>query len=90
MKVNVVTIFPDFFTEPLALSIPARAAAAGLVTYHVVDLRAHTHDRHRTVDDAPYGGGPGKVMKPEPFYEAVDALQPSGPIVSPPDVRRKG
>jgi len=81
VKINVVTIFPEFFAAPLALSIPARAAAAGLVTYRVVDLRDHTHDRHRTVDDAPYGGGPGMVMKPEPFYEAIDALEPSGPIV---------
>ncbi|MFL5606423.1 MAG: tRNA (guanosine(37)-N1)-methyltransferase TrmD [Gemmatimonadaceae bacterium] len=81
MKINVVTIFPEFFSAPLALSIPARAAAAGLVTYRVIDLRDHTHDRHRTVDDYPYGGGAGMVMKPEPFYEAVDALAPSGPIV---------
>ena len=81
MKVNVVSIFPEFFAAPLALSIPARASAAGLVTFHLVDLRDHTHDRHRTVDDSPYGGGPGMVMKPEPFYEAIDALQPSGPIV---------
>ena len=81
MRINVITIFPDFFTAPLALSIPARAAAAGLVTYRVIDLRDHTHDRHRTVDDYPYGGGAGMVMKPEPFYEAIDALQPSGPIV---------
>jgi tRNA (guanine37-N1)-methyltransferase len=81
VKINVVTIFPEFFAVPLALSIPARAAAAGLVTYRVIDLRDHTHDRHRTVDDAPYGGGPGMVMKPEPFYEALDALQPDGPIV---------
>jgi tRNA (guanine37-N1)-methyltransferase len=81
MKINVVTIFPDFFAAPLALSIPARAAAAGRVTYRVVDLRDYTHDRHRTVDDYPYGGGAGMVMKPEPFYEAIDALQPSGPIV---------
>jgi tRNA (guanine37-N1)-methyltransferase len=80
VRINVVTIFPEFFA-PLSLSIPARAAAAGLVTYAIVDLRDHTHDRHRTVDDAPYGGGPGMVMKPEPFFEAVDALRPSGPIV---------
>jgi tRNA (guanine37-N1)-methyltransferase len=81
VKINVVTIFPEFFGVPLALSIPARATAAGIVTYNVVDLRDHTHDRHRTVDDAPYGGGPGMVMKPEPFFEAVDALRPTGPIV---------
>ncbi|HTK47428.1 MAG TPA: tRNA (guanosine(37)-N1)-methyltransferase TrmD [Gemmatimonadaceae bacterium] len=81
MKINVVTIFPEFFAAPLALSIPARAAAAGLVQYRVSDLRDHTHDRHRTVDDYPYGGGAGMVMKPEPFFEAVDALAPRGPIV---------
>jgi tRNA (guanine37-N1)-methyltransferase len=81
VRINVVTIFPDFFAAPLAISIPARAAAAGQVEYRVVDLRSHTHDRHRTVDDYPYGGGAGMVMKPEPFFEAVDALAPSGPIV---------
>ena len=81
MRINVVTIFPDFFAAPLALSIPARAAAAGLVTYHVVDLREHTHDRHRTVDDSPYGGGAGMVMKPEPFFEAVEALGARAPVV---------
>jgi tRNA (guanine37-N1)-methyltransferase len=81
VKINVVTIFPDFFTAPLAISIPARAAAAGQVEYRIVDLRDYTHDRHRTVDDYPYGGGPGMVMKPQPFFEAVDALAPSGPIV---------
>ena len=81
LVINVVTIFPDFFTQPLALSIPARAAAAGAVRYNVVDLRDHTHDRHRTVDDYPYGGGPGMVMKPGPFFEAVEALGASTPIV---------
>jgi tRNA (guanine37-N1)-methyltransferase len=81
LRINVVTIFPDFFTAPLALSIPARAAAAGVVSYRVVDLRDHTHDRHRTVDDYPYGGGPGMVMKPEPFFEAVEALGAHAPIV---------
>jgi tRNA (guanine37-N1)-methyltransferase len=74
VRINVVTIFPDFFTTPLALSIPARAAAAGEVSYKIVDLRDYTHDRHRTVDDYPYGGGAGMVMKPEPFFEAVEAL----------------
>jgi tRNA (guanine37-N1)-methyltransferase len=81
VKINVVTIFPDFFTVPLGLSIPARAAAAGQVEFRFVDLRDYTHDRHRTVDDYPYGGGAGMVMKPEPFFEAVEALAPSGPIV---------
>ena len=81
MKINVVTIFPEFFAAPLAISIPARAAAAGQVEYRILDLRDFTHDRHRTVDDYPYGGGAGMVMKPEPFFEAVDDLAPSGPIV---------
>jgi tRNA (guanine37-N1)-methyltransferase len=81
MLITVVTIFPDFFTGPLSLSIPARAAAAGAVQYRVVDLRDYTHDKHRTVDDYPYGGGAGMVMKPEPFFEAMDALKPSGPVV---------
>jgi tRNA (guanine37-N1)-methyltransferase len=81
MLITVVTIFPDFFGGPLSLSIPARAVAAGAVQYRIVDLREFTHDRHRTVDDSPYGGGPGMVMKPEPFFEAVDALMPRGPIV---------
>jgi len=81
LRIRVVTIFPEFFTAPLSLSIPARAAAAGSVAYDVVDLREYTHDRHRTVDDYPYGGGPGMVMKPDPFFEAVEALSASPPIV---------
>jgi tRNA (guanine37-N1)-methyltransferase len=81
MLITVVTIFPEFFAGPLSLSIPARAAAAGVVQYRIVDLRDFTHDRHRTVDDYPYGGGAGMVMKPEPFFEAVDTLAPNGPIV---------
>jgi tRNA (guanine37-N1)-methyltransferase len=81
MRVNIVSIFPGFFEGPLSLSIPARAAAKGLVEYRIVDLRDFTHDRHRTVDDYPFGGGAGMVMKPEPFFEAVDALKPDGPIL---------
>jgi len=81
MRINIVSIFPGFFEGPLGLSIPARAAEAGLVEYRLVDLRDYTHDRHRTVDDLPYGGGAGMVMKPEPFFEAVDDLGPKGPVV---------
>ncbi|NUS97260.1 MAG: tRNA (guanosine(37)-N1)-methyltransferase TrmD [Gemmatimonadaceae bacterium] len=81
LRVNIVTIFPDFFAGPLSLSIPARAAAAGSVVYRVADLRDFTHDRHRTVDDYPYGGGPGMVMKPAPFFEAVEHLGARAPIV---------
>ncbi len=78
MRINVVTLFPDFFRGPLSLSIPSRAAAAGLVEYHLVQLRDFTHDRHQTVDDLLYGGGSGMVMKPEPFFEAVESLAPEG------------
>ena len=81
LRVNVVTIFPEFFAGPLSLSIPSRARDAGLVEFRVVDLRDYTHDKHRTVDDSPYGGGAGMVMKPDPFFEAVDALRASPPIV---------
>lgn len=81
LHVNVVTIFPEFFSVPLGLSIPSRAREAGSVEYRVIDLRDYTHDRHRTVDDSPYGGGAGMVMKPEPFFEAVDAIGASAPIV---------
>jgi tRNA (guanine37-N1)-methyltransferase len=81
LRVNIVTIFPEFFQMPLSLSIPARAAQAGSVSYRIVDLRDFTHDRHRTVDDYPYGGGPGMVMKPEPFFEAVESLIVQPPIV---------
>jgi tRNA (guanine37-N1)-methyltransferase len=81
LTIRVVSIFPEFFDGPLSLSIPARAAAAGLVRYAVVDLRDYTHDKHRTVDDAPYGGGAGMVMKPEPFFEAVEAIGAKPPVV---------
>ena len=81
LRVNLVTIFPEYFTGPLSLSILGRAREAGIVDYRVVNLRDYTHDKHRTVDDAPYGGGAGMVMKPEPFFEAVDALATKPPIV---------
>ncbi|OLC46085.1 MAG: tRNA (guanosine(37)-N1)-methyltransferase TrmD [Gemmatimonadetes bacterium 13_1_40CM_2_70_7] len=81
MTINVVTLFPEVFAAPLAVSIPARAAAAGVVKYRVVPLRDYTHDRHHTVDDTPYGGGAGMVLKPEPFFEAVEDLGARPPIV---------
>lgn len=81
MRINIVSIFPSFFEGPLGLSIPARAAESGLVEYRLLDLRDYAHDRHRTVDDIPYGGGAGMVMKPEPFFEAVDDIAPAGPII---------
>ena len=82
MKINVLTIFPEYLREPLSLSIPGRASAAGLVEYRLVDLRDYTHDRHRTTDDEPFGGGAGMVMKPEPFFEALESLEPRGRVVS--------
>ncbi|MCA0377423.1 MAG: tRNA (guanosine(37)-N1)-methyltransferase TrmD [Gemmatimonadetes bacterium] len=81
LRIHVVTIFPEFFAGPLSLSIPARAAQAGAVSYSMVDLRTFTHDRHRTVDDYPFGGGPGMVMKPGPFFEAVESIGATAPIV---------
>ena len=81
LRINVVTIFPEFFTGPLGLSIPEKARAAGGVEYNIIDLRDFTLDKHRTVDDYPYGGGPGMVMKPGPFFEAVESIGASAPIV---------
>ena len=73
MRVDVVSIFPDYLA-PLELSLLGKARERGLVDLHIHDLRAWTHDRHRTVDDTPYGGGAGMVMKPEPWGDALDAV----------------
>ena len=81
LRINVVTLFPEWFTAPLSSSILGRAAQAGLVQYRVVQLRDYTHDKHQTVDDAPYGGGAGMVLKVEPLVEAVEDLKVVGPIV---------
>ena len=75
MKIDVLTLFPEMFTGPLDVSIVARARKAGLLELRVHNLRDWTHDRHKTVDDRPFGGGAGMVMKPEPIFEAVEALQ---------------
>ncbi|ASW57501.1 tRNA (guanosine(37)-N1)-methyltransferase TrmD [Plantactinospora sp. KBS50] len=77
MRVDIVTIFPDYLA-PLELSLIGRARATGLLEVAVHDLRRWTHDVHRTVDDTPYGGGPGMVMRPEPWGEALDELAPAG------------
>ena len=81
LRINVVTIFPEFFAGPLSISIPAKAAGTGGVEYRLIDLRTFTYDRHRTVDDYPFGGGPGMVMKPGPFFEAVESVQATAPTV---------
>lgn len=73
MRIDVVTIFPQYL-EPLRLSLVGKAIAAGIVDLRVHDLRASTVDRHRTVDDTPYGGGPGMVMSPVPWGEALDTI----------------
>ena len=77
MRIDVVTIFPDYLA-PLELSLAGKARDKGLLDLHVHDLRDWTHDRHRTVDDTPYGGGAGMVMKPEPWGEALDAVLDAG------------
>lgn len=96
MKIHVVTLFPEYFASPLRAGIPARAQEAGLVQVSCVDPRAFTHDRHRTVDDTPYGGGAGMILKAEPVVQAVESvtgkgnprripvilLSPQGPAVS--------
>ncbi len=82
MRIEAVSIFPDYF-QPLELSLLGKAREAGLVSFEAHDLRTWTHDRHKTVDDTPYGGGAGMVMKPEPWGEAFDQLIPedSEPVV---------
>ncbi|WP_242885008.1 tRNA (guanosine(37)-N1)-methyltransferase TrmD [Actinomadura litoris] len=79
MKLDILTIFPEYFA-PLDVSLLGKARRNGLLNVHVHDLRDWTHDRHRTVDDTPYGGGPGMVMKPEPWGEAIDSIAPHGPV----------
>lgn len=74
MQIDIITIFPDFFRGPLDYGIVRRAREAGLVKIAVHDLRAFTRDRHRTVDDRPFGGGAGMVLKPEPIFECVESL----------------
>jgi tRNA (guanine37-N1)-methyltransferase len=74
MKFEIITIFPDFFRGPLDYGIVRRAREAGLIDIRIHDLRAFTRDRHRTVDDRPFGGGEGMVLKPEPIFECVESL----------------
>lgn len=78
MRIDVVTLFPDLVTGPLGTSIIGRAATSGAVEYHVHDLREHGLGRHRSVDDYPYGGGAGMVMRPEPLFAAIEPLRDAG------------
>jgi tRNA (guanine37-N1)-methyltransferase len=79
LRIDVITIFPRMVEGPLSDGIVQRARDGGLVDLRVHDLRDHTDDRHRTVDDAPFGGGPGMVMKAEPFFRALEAVRGDGP-----------
>lgn len=79
MRIDVLTIFPEMFQSPLEHSILKRAREAGLLDVRAVNIRDYTTDRHRQVDDCPYGGGPGMVMKPEPLFRAVEALSAEPP-----------
>lgn len=81
LTINVVTLFPEVLAPYLQASIPGRAAAAGKATVRLVQLRDFAHDRHQTVDDYPFGGGAGMVLKAEPFLEAVESVGPTGPVV---------
>src|SRR5512144_2798073 len=81
MKIDVLTLFPEMFAGPLDVSIVQRARENGLLDLRVHNLRDWTHDRHKTVDDRPFGGGPGMVLKPEPIFEAVESLAGQGHLV---------
>ena len=78
LRIDVITIFPDLIREALGHGIVARAIEQGLARVEAHDLRTFTDDRHRRVDDAPFGGGPGMVMRAEPFFRAVEAIMPEG------------
>ncbi|HEY3863487.1 MAG TPA: tRNA (guanosine(37)-N1)-methyltransferase TrmD [Verrucomicrobiae bacterium] len=78
MRVDVLTLFPDMFTGPVDVSMIQRARQAGLLDLRVHNLRDYAHDNYKTVDDRPFGGGPGMVLKPEPLFEAVEALADEG------------
>jgi tRNA (guanine37-N1)-methyltransferase len=81
MRITIVTLFPEAFGSWVRSSIVGRAAEAGLVEFRFVQLRDFTHDRHHTVDDYAYGGGAGMVLKPEPFFEAVESIGRVGKVV---------
>jgi tRNA (guanine37-N1)-methyltransferase len=75
MQIHIITAFPQFFASPLGESMMKRASQQGLVAFHVHDLRNFTTDKHRSVDDYPYGGGPGMILKPEPFFAGVEQIR---------------
>ncbi len=85
MRIDVFSIFPEYLAGPLGASLLGRAAADGVIDVRVHDIRGWATDRHRTVDDAPFGGGAGMVMTPGPLFDAVESVEPSRPsICSPP------
>jgi tRNA (guanine37-N1)-methyltransferase len=79
--IDILTLFPEMFPGPLSAGVTGRGLASGLVTLRLHNLRDYTHDRHRQVDDVPYGGGAGMVLKPEPIFEAVRARAGKGPVI---------
>jgi tRNA (guanine37-N1)-methyltransferase len=81
VRIDVFTIFPEYFSSPLDASLLGRAVRGGLLDIRISDVREHTTDRHRTVDDVPFGGGAGMVMMPEPLFAAVEAAHPPRPIL---------
>ena len=83
IRFDVVSLFPEVFEPVFRAGVVGRAIGRGLVELHAHDLREHTHDRHRQVDDLPYGGGPGMVLKPEPLFEAIEAIRfdNRGPVI---------
>jgi len=81
VNIEILTLFPELFPGPLSSGVTGRGLAAGLVTLQLHNLRDYTHDRHRQVDDIPYGGGAGMVLKPEPIFEAVRARAGTGPVI---------
>ena len=83
LRFDVVSLFPEVFEPVFTAGVVGRAIGRGLVELHAHDLREHTHDRHRQVDDVPYGGGPGMVLKPEPLFEAIEAIRAEngGPVI---------
>ena len=81
MRVDVFTIFPEYLDGPLRSSLLGRARERGLVDVRLHDPREHTTDPHRSVDDTPFGGGAGMVMRPEPLFAAVEAVQPPRPLL---------